>query len=155
MKKTFTNRAIFAMGQALFGGNGSDGIISKKNLKTRMAVRQALKFNCISVAKAYETISKMILEINKELLNGFVEEGKAHRDDEGNTTVPKDYVKEFSKKQQEKLNELLAQKVDIDITTIPELEFVAYAKQNDGELTDLELDMLEEFVHHEKHEEKE
>lgn len=153
MKKTITvtNGTIFTVAQVLFGEKNADntvnfeGLINKKNLKTRIAVRQALKFNYSAISNAYKLISEMVTDITKELMDGFIEDGKAQKEDE-KYLVKKEYHKEFFEEQQEKLDELAGQTVELDITTIPEKEYLAYAEQNDGELTDMELDVLEIFV---------
>ncbi len=142
MQKTFTNGEVFNIAQIIFGDNG---LLAKKHLKTRMAVRQAMKFNSLSIMSAYNTINEMMQDIIKELMEEFTKEEKAVKNEKG-YEVKKEYQEEFLSKEQEQLNELSAQTVDIDIYMIPEDEYVAYAKQNDGELTELELDIIEIFV---------
>ena len=87
----------------------------------------------------------MIKDITDELMDEFVEHGKATKDDEG-FRVKEEFIPEFQIAQQNKLNELSAQKVEVDLYTYPEAEFEAYGTQNDGMLTDEELDVLELFV---------
>ena len=152
-KKTCTNGEIFTIAQILFGGNGNEGILNKKHLKTRMAVRHALKFNTSSIQDANKAIGEMIQEIITELMDDFVAQDKATKDDNG-YQVKDEFQNEFLLAQQEKLNELSAQTVELDLYMIPESEYEAYGTQNDGELTDAELDVLEFFVK-EPEEEKE
>ena len=151
MKKTMTNGEVYTIAQVLFGNEDHKGLIGKKNLKTRMAVRQALKFNCKSIENANKMIGEMINEVISELFDEFKEQDKTVEDNEG-IKIKSEFISEFQMVQQEKLNELSAQKNEIDLYMIPESEFIAYGTQNDGELTDAELDVLEIFV--EKPEEK-
>lgn len=152
MKKTYTNGEVFTMAQVLFGGNGNEGLVNKRNLKTRMAVRQALKFNYISITNAHKVIDEMVKEVLTELSEELVEQGKITKENE-NYKIKEEYKNEILMLQQERLDELSDQKVDVDLYMIPESEFIAYAKQNDGELTYAELDVLESFVE-KKEEEK-
>lgn len=145
MKKLMTNGEVFTIAQILFGGAESEGLANKRHLKTRMAVRQALKFNYIAIQNANKVIGDMIKDITDELMDEFVEHGKATKDDEG-FRVKEEFIPEFQIAQQNKLNELSAQKVEVDLYTYPEAEFEAYGTQNDGMLTDEELDVLELFV---------
>ena len=151
MKKTLTNGEIYTISHILFGDDEHKGLIRKKNLKTRMAVRQALKFNCKTIENANKMIVEMINEIISELFDEFKAQDKAVEDNEG-LRIKYEFISEFKTIQQEKLNELSAQKIELDFYMIPESEFIAYGTQNDGELTDAELDVLEIFV--EKPEEK-
>jgi hypothetical protein len=145
MKKTLTNGEIYTISHILFGDDEHKGLIRKKNLKTRMAVRQALKFNCKTIENANKMIVEMINEIISELFDEFKAQDKAVEDNEG-LRIKYEFISEFKTIQQEKLNELSAQKIELDFYMIPESEFILYGTQNDGELTDAELDVLELFV---------
>ena len=145
MKKTLANGTIFTIAHVLFGLGGNTGLLNKKQLKTRIAVRQALKFNHKVISDAYNTINEMMQDIQKELFDEFLEADKATKTDEM-IEVKEEFRDEFTAIYRMKLDELSAQTVDLEVQMIPEDKYLAYAEQNDGELTDAELDVLEVFV---------
>lgn len=145
MKKTMTNGEIFTMANVLFGGNGHTGLARKSHLKTRIAIRHAMKFNYVAIQAANKVIIEMIQEITNEIIDDFVENGKAEQDDNG-CKVKDEFMDEFQIVQQSKLNELSEQKNDIELYTFSQEDLDAYEKQNDGEFTDAELDTLEFFI---------
>lgn len=142
MTKTFTNGTIFMMAKALLDDNS---FRKNSNIKTRMAVRQALKFNGQEVESKYKLIMEMMQEIMKEVQEEFVQAGKAAME-ENTFKVDKAYEAEFTNTVNYKLHELETQTIDMDIKTIPQKELDLYFERNDGEFTDLELDVLEMFV---------
>lgn len=145
MNKKFNNGAIFTIAKVAFGEDGHGGLNAKKNLKSRMAVRQALKFNYSIIANAYKNVTEMVDEIQKETFAEYFESGKAEENEQG-ILIKENYREEFEKTLAEKLNELTEQVVELSIHTIPEKEYLAWAELNDGQLTDMELDIIEVFV---------
>lgn len=148
MTKTLNNGIIYMISTVLMGSEREPGLMSKKDLLSVMAVRQALKFNCAAISEKYKLISEMIGDINKELIEEYREDEKVDIVDE-TYIVKKEFEKEFLDEQQEKLNELSIQPIDIDLVTYPRDKFNAYAEMNDGKLTEAELDILEMFVEEE------
>lgn len=153
MTKTLNNGIVFTMANVLMGNSDYPGLIGKKNLHSVMAIRQALKFNCAAIAEKHKIIGEMITEINRELVEEYFNEGKADKDGD-NYIIKEDFRNDFAEEQQEKLNELSVQPLDVEITTYPKNKFDLYAEKNDGELTDIELDILEMFIDDENKEEK-
>lgn len=148
MTKTFTNGTIFMMAKALLDDNS---FRKNPNIKTRMAVRQALKFNSQEIANKYNLINEMIQEITKEIQEEFVQAKKASMEEDAfklNTGYETEYVNVVNYR----LHELETQTIDMDIKTIPQKELDLYLERNDGEFTDLELDVLEIFVEETKEE---
>lgn len=146
MTKTLNNGIVFTMANVLLGVNEENpGLMAKKQLHSVMAVRNALKFNCAAIAGKHKIIGEMITDINKELLEEYYNEDKADKVDD-NIIVKDEYMHEFVEEQQEKLNELSIQPIDLEIVTYPKEKFELYAEKNDGELTDMELDILEMFI---------
>lgn len=142
MKKTLSNRTIYRMAEIIFN---QDGFRSNKNIKTRMAVRQALKVNCVEIKSKYELINEMITEVIKEIQDEFVESGKATSDEEFRISN-KTYESEFTNEINQKIYELELQTMDLELKEIPQHEFNLYVERNDGEFTDAELDVLEMFI---------
>lgn len=146
MTKTLNNGIVFTMANVLLGVNDEHpGLMAKKQLHSVMAVRNALKFNCAAIAGKHKIIGEMITDINKELLEEYYNEDKADKVDD-NIIVKDEYMHEFVEEQQEKLNELSIQPIDLEIVTYPKEKLELYAEKNDGELTDMELDILEMFI---------
>lgn len=152
MKQTFTNGAILLIGQVLWGGNGYEGI-TKKNLKTKISIRQVLKFNYAKISEAYKTVNELADEVMIEIMEGFVAEEKAEKVDEG-YKIGSDYMDECNKIINEKMVELEAQTVELEINKIQEKDYLDYLTMNDGLLTDKEMDTLEIFVAFEDSEEE-
>lgn len=146
MTKTLNNGIVFTMANVLLGVNEENpGLMAKKHLHSVMAVRNALKFNCAAIAAKHKIIGEMITDINKELLEEYYNEDKADKVDD-NIIIKDEYMHEFVEEQQEKLNELSIQPIDLEIVTYPKEKLELYAEKNDGELTDMELDILEMFI---------
>lgn len=149
MTKTLNNGIIFTMANVLMGSNPENpGLMGKKYLHSVMAIRQALKFNCAAISEKNRIIMEMVSDINRELLEEYCNKGKAI-EDEDNYIVKNEFQKEFLKEQQEKLDELSTQPIDIELVTYPQEKFDIYVAKNDGELTDIELDILEMFIEEE------
>lgn len=142
MKKTLTNGVIYRMAEILFDQNG---FRSNKNIKTRMAVRQALKVNCAELEAKYKLVNEMVTEIMKETQEEYVEAGKATSGDMFDFT-DKIYESEFNNDVNRKILELEQQTMDVEFKEIPQKEFDLYIEKNDGEFTDAELDVLEFFL---------
>ena len=142
MKKTLTNGAIYKMVQVLFD---QDGFRSNKKIKTRMAVRQALKVNCVELEAKYKLVNEMLTEIMKETQEEYVEAGKAISEDKF-AFLEKVYETEFTDEINRKILEFEQQTMDVEFKEIPQKEFDLYMERNDGEFTDAELDILEFFL---------
>lgn len=145
MKKTFTNGTIFIMGNILLGTNGQPGLIAKKYLNSVAEVRHALKFNNVAILEKHKIIGEMFSDINKEMCESYLSEGKATETD-GTITINKEFEREFIIEQNNKLGEISEQSVELDIVTIPKEKFELYESINEGKLTEGELDILELFI---------
>lgn len=143
MKKILTNGTIYTMEQILFDPNG---FRSNKNIKTRMAVRQALKVNCAEIDAKYKLINEMLTEIVKETQDEFIESGKAMFSDDQFIIADKTDETEFTNEVNRKIHELELQTMDLEFKEIAQEEFDLYVERNDGEFTDAELDVLELFI---------
>lgn len=143
MKKTLANGAIYTIAQVLFDQNG---FRFNKNIKTRMAVRQALKVNTAEIEIKNKLIGEMINEIVAEVRDEFVQAGKATVSGEEFVIADKADEAEFMDEINRKIHELEIQTMDLELKEIPQQELDLYLERNDGEFTDAELDILELFL---------
>lgn len=143
MKKTLANGAIYTIAQVLFDQNG---FRFNKNIKTRMAVRQALKVNTAEIEIKNKLIGEMINEIVAEVRDEFVQASKATVSGEEFVIADKTDEAEFMDEINRKIHELEIQTMDLELKEIPQQELDLYLERNDGEFTDAELDVLELFL---------
>lgn len=143
MNRNYTNATIFTMAQVLFG---QESFLKNNKIKTRVAIRQALKFNCVEIESKYKLISEMLTEIINETQADFIEENKAILNDGKFEFTDKSYETEYISSVNAKLHEFEMQTVDLNIKTYSQREYDLYVERNDGEFTDQELDILEMFI---------
>ena len=144
MKKlTLTNGALFNIVDVLFD---PDNFRSNKNIKTRIAVRQALKINIKNISDLFQPMQELRNELIQETTDEYIKAGKASKSDEGGFKVFSEYSQEYVNEVNKRIQELFDQTVELEIQTIPEKEYLKYAQDNDGLFSDAELDVLELFV---------
>lgn len=148
MVKTLTNETILIAANILFGNKlqKTIGLTGKKYLNSVMAVRQALKLNSATILEKQKLIVEMVNEINKEMIEKYLADGKAVEKEEDKYEVKPEYKDAFLSEQNSQLAELFSQKIGLELSTYPEASFNLYLEKNDGNLTDGEIDLLEMFV---------